>query len=170
MQRIHAPFDEPTIEKIDAEVKKSGISRAQWLSSVVGSYLRLLELTKGADPVEVIQELAQTRITNENLWKENQALKKAEKQAREDAEQLRRKIGAIEDQLASTTLELEKARSDVSLLKRDLAHYQETLRLKDQEIAFLRAHLSQLTQSISQLSLKPGEDEIKQKKWWRFWR
>jgi len=24
--------------------------------------------------------------------------------------------------------------------------------------------------SISQLSLKPGEEEIKKKEWWRFWR
>lgn len=30
--------------------------------------------------------------------------------------------------------------------------------------------MAQLTQSISQLSLKPGEEEIKKKGWWRFWR
>ena len=28
----------------------------------------------------------------------------------------------------------------------------------------------QLTQSISQLSLKPGDEEIKKKGWWRFWK
>jgi len=27
-----------------------------------------------------------------------------------------------------------------------------------------------LTQSISQLSLKPGEEEIKKKGWWQFWK
>jgi hypothetical protein len=38
-------------------------------------------------------------------------------------------------------------------------------------IAFLRGHVSQLTQSISQLSLKPGEEEIKEKgSWWKFWK
>jgi hypothetical protein len=31
-----------------------------------------------------------------------------------------------------------------------------------------RGHVAQLTQSISQLSLKPGEEEIKKKGWWRF--
>jgi hypothetical protein len=30
--------------------------------------------------------------------------------------------------------------------------------------------VAQLTHSISQLSLKPGEEEIKKKGWWRFWR
>ena len=37
-------------------------------------------------------------------------------------------------------------------------------------IGFLRGHVAQLTQSISQLSLKPGEEEIKKKGWWQFWR
>ncbi len=31
-------------------------------------------------------------------------------------------------------------------------------------------HIAQLTQSISQLSLKPGEEEIKKKRWRQFWR
>jgi hypothetical protein len=35
---------------------------------------------------------------------------------------------------------------------------------------FLQAHIAQLTQSISQLSLKPGEEEIKRKGWWQFWK
>jgi len=36
-------------------------------------------------------------------------------------------------------------------------------------ISFLRGHVAQLTQSISQLSLKPGKEEIKKKGWWQFW-
>lgn len=212
MQRIHAPFDEPTLAQIDQEVEKKGISRAQWLSSVVASYLRLLELTKGADPAQMIQEaahtrttienlqndndslkeeikhlkaseesaredaaqiapeLAQLKITHENLWKENQKLKKAEESAREEVAQLRRKLGALEDQTVSTTSELEKVRTDMILMEHDKAHYQDTIKQKDQEIAFLQAHISQLTQSISQLSLKPGEEEIKKKGWWQFWK
>lgn len=75
MQRIHAPFDEPTLAQIDEEVKKKGISRAQWLSSAIGSYLRLLELTKGADPVELAQELAQLKINNVKLQKDYDILK-----------------------------------------------------------------------------------------------
>ena len=62
MQRIHAPFDEPTLAQIDLEVKKSGVSRAQWLSSAIGAYLRLLELSKGADPAEMAQDVAQLAL------------------------------------------------------------------------------------------------------------
>ncbi len=32
------------------------------------------------------------------------------------------------------------------------------------------SHIAQLTQSISQFALKPGEEEIKKKGWWRFWK
>jgi hypothetical protein len=39
-----------------------------------------------------------------------------------------------------------------------------------EEISFLRGHMAQLTQSISQLSLKHGEEEIKKKGWWQFWK
>jgi len=170
MQRIHAPFDEPTLEQIDREVKKSGVSRAQWLSSAIGSYLRLLELTKGSDPAEMIQEMAQLRTTNDSMWKENQQLKRSEEKAREDVAQCGRKLRELEDQTATTNTELEKARSDMILMEHDQAHYQDSIKQKDEMIAFLQAHIAQLTQSISQLSLKPGDEEIKKKGWWQFWK
>lgn len=170
MQRIHAPFDEPTLAQIDQEVKKSGVSRAQWLSSAIGSYLRLLELTKGSDPAEKIQEMAQLRTTNESMWKENQQLKRSEEKAREDVAQCGSKLRELEDQIAAANTELEKARSDMILMEHDKAHYQDTITQKDQQITFLQAHIAQLTQSISQLSLKPGEEEIKRKGWWQFWK
>jgi uncharacterized cupin superfamily protein len=44
------------------------------------------------------------------------------------------------------------------------------MNLKDDEICFLRGHVAQLTQSISQFALKPGDEEIKKKGWWQFWK
>ena len=170
MQRIHAPFDEPTLAQIDREVEKSGVSRAQWLSSAIGAYLRLLELSKGADPSEMILEQAQLRTNNESLWKENQQLKRSEERAREDAAQTKRNQGALEEQIASTLTELEKARSDMILLQHDQAHFQDTIKQKDEMIGFLQAHIAQLTQSISQLALPPSQEEAKAKSWWRFWK
>jgi len=47
----------------------------------------------------------------------------------------------------------------------------DTIKQKDEMIGFLQAHVAQLTQSISQFALKPGdEEEIKKKGWWKFWR
>jgi hypothetical protein len=42
--------------------------------------------------------------------------------------------------------------------------------MKDKQIGFLDGHVAQLTQRISQLSLKPGEEEIKKKGRWQFWK
>jgi hypothetical protein len=36
--------------------------------------------------------------------------------------------------------------------------------------SFLRDHVAQLTQSISQFALKPGNEEIKKNGWWKFWK
>jgi chromosome segregation ATPase len=212
MQRIHAPFDEPTLAQIDQEVERKRISRAQWLTSAIGAHLRLLELTKGADPEQMIQEVAQLRITieslrsdndslkkevqrlniseesarkdsaqtapemaqlkstHESLWRENQKLKKSEESAREGEAQVRRKLGALEEQIAATHGELEKACTDMILLQHDQAHYQDSIRQKDEMIAFLQAHIAQLTQTVSQLALPPSQEEAKKKGWWHFWK
>jgi hypothetical protein len=41
----------------------------------------------------------------------------------------------------------------------------EAMKVKDDEVAFLLGHIAQLTLSISQRSLKPGEVKIKKKGW-----
>jgi branched-subunit amino acid aminotransferase/4-amino-4-deoxychorismate lyase len=48
--------------------------------------------------------------------------------------------------------------------------YLETITQRDQRIAFLEAHLANLTQSIGQLALKPSEEKAKKKGWWQFWK
>jgi hypothetical protein len=53
-------------------------------------------------------------------------------------------------------------------LRRNLEHYKKTLRLKDDEIGFLRAHLSQLSEKIMP-ALPPSQEEAREKHWWRFW-
>jgi hypothetical protein len=42
--------------------------------------------------------------------------------------------------------------------------------LKDKQITFLEGHVSQLTQTISQFALPPGQEEAQKKGWWKFWR
>jgi hypothetical protein len=56
------------------------------------------------------------------------------------------------------------------LLQHDQAHYQDTIRQKDEMIVFLQAHIAQLTKSISQLALPPSQEEARAKHWWQFWK
>jgi len=73
------------------------------------------------------------------------------------------KMQSETDQLAKTREELAAARMEANNLK-------EAISLRNQDVSFLQGHVSQLTQNISQFALKPGDEEIKKKGWWRFWR
>ena len=73
-----------------------------------------------------------------------------------DLEQAHKDLAGAREELAGTKVEADKLR--------------EAMNLKGDEISFLRGHVSQLTQSISQFALKPGDEEIKKKGWWKFWK
>lgn len=177
MQRVHVPFDGPTLAQIDQEVEKSGMSRAQWLSSAVAQYLAHHGPSDGPDPATLAQELTQQKIDYEKLWKESQQLKrelastkKSEETARTEMGQIMGQLGPLKDQYAEAIRELETARIDMGLLNRDLAHAMDTIKSRDQQISFYEAQIANLVQSLGQLQLKPGEDEAKKKGWWQFWR
>jgi chromosome segregation ATPase len=177
MPRVHVPFDEPTMAQIDQEVEKSGISRAQWLSSAVAQYLAHRDAIDGPDLDNLAQELAQQKNEYEKLWRESQQLKrdiatakKSEETARSDMGQLVGQLGPLKDQLAAATTELESMRIDMGLLKKDLAHAMDTIRSRDQQISFYEGQIANLVQSLGQLAIKPGQEEAKKKGWWRFWR
>jgi len=65
------------------------------------------------------------------------------------------------DQLAKTKEELAATKMEADKLK-------EAIRVRDDDVAWLRGHVAQLTQ---QLALPPSEEEAKKKGWtWRFWK
>ena len=170
MDRVHVPFDGPTLARVDREREKTNTSRAQWLSSAVVQYLAQLDQLMGQDPANLVQDLAQQKTKYEQLWRENQKLERAEKAARSDLDHARGEIGPLKDQYAAITIELETVHSDMALLKRDLDHARDTIGSRDKQIAFLEAHIANLVQSIGQLAIKPSEEEVKKKGWWQFWR
>lgn len=70
-------------------------------------------------------------------------------------------------QLAAQIDQLREQSNEAEKLKE---RFEAAFKIKDDEIAFLRGHVAQLTQSIGQLSLKPGDEEIEKKGWWQFWK
>jgi hypothetical protein len=44
----------------------------------------------------------------------------------------------------------------------------EAMRVMVDEVAFLRSHVSQLTQQIT-LAPPSGQEELKANRWWQFW-
>ena len=166
MPRIYASVDEATLEKVDKDAEEKGISRAQWVSTAIESYLHL----GGANPEEMHRELLQLRTEKEQTWRETTHLKRTEEKAREEATQAKARADRLQADLEKTHNDLAGTREELAGAKVEADKLREAMKPKDDEIAFLRGHVAQLTQSISQFALKPGEEEIKKKGWWRFWR
>jgi hypothetical protein len=58
----------------------------------------------------------------------------------------------------------------LSVSKSILLQLESALKSKDGEVSFLRAHVAQLTKSISQLALPPSQEEARAKHWYQFWK
>ena len=166
MPRIYAPVDQATLEKVDKDANEKGISRAQWVSTAIESYLHL----GGADPEEMHRELLQLRTEKEQTWREITHLKRTEEKAREEATQAKARADKLQADYEQANTDFGGAREELANARAEVDKLREAMNLKGDEIAFLRGHVSQLTQSISQLALPPGQEEARAKSWWRFWK
>jgi len=168
--RIYAPVDEATLEKVDKDAEEKGISRAQWVSTAIGAFLHREETLSGADLEEMHRELHQLRTDKEESWRQITHLKRTEEKAREEATQTKARTDKLQADLETARMDLAGAKEELAGAKVEADKLREAMDLKSDEISFLRGHVAQLTQSISQFALKPGEEEIKKKGWWQFWR
>jgi chromosome segregation ATPase len=124
----------------------------------------------GADLESLRRELDQARTEREQTWRESVQLRRNEEQLSTEAVQLRSKVSKLQDKTEQEHTDFTRCKEELERCKIGNEKVLEAMKLKDDEISFLRAHISQLTQSISQLALKPGDEEIKKKGWWRFWK
>jgi uncharacterized protein (DUF3084 family) len=170
VQRVYAPVEESVLAKIDEDAKEKGISRAQWVSTAIGAYLHREETLGGADLEEVHRELVQLRTEKEQSWREITQLKRTEEKARNEATQEKARADKLQAALDQANNNLAMAREELATARVEADKLYEAMKVKDDEISFLRGHVAQLTQSISQLSLKPGEEEVKRRGWWQFWK
>jgi chromosome segregation ATPase len=164
--RIYAPVDEATLKKVDKDAEEKSISRAQWVSTAIESYLHL----GGANPEEMHRELVQLRTEKEQTWREITHLKRTEEKAREEATQAKTRADKLQGELEQANKDIAGVREELVTARNEADKLREAMNLKSDEIAFLRGHVSQLTQTVSQLSLPPGQEEAKAKHWYQFWK
>jgi chromosome segregation ATPase len=163
MPRVTVSLTDSTLIKADEEAKKSNLSRSEYVAKAIESFV--------------------TGSNQANLELHNAQLDLNKSQT--EVMQLKRQITKLENQIAEKDKAIESkskdvmqfeeklnlSYADVMQARQEVAKYELALKSKEDEVSFLRGHVSQLTQSISQLSLKPGEEEIKKKGWsWRFWK
>jgi metal-responsive CopG/Arc/MetJ family transcriptional regulator len=163
MPRVTVSLSDSILVKADEEAHKGGLSRSEYVAKAIESHVT------GSNQANI--ELHNTQLE----------LNKSQTEVM----QLGRKIAKLDNQIAEKdkTIEsktkdvmqaeekLNQAYADVMQARNETAKYEMAIKGKEDEISFLRGHVAQLTQSISQFALKPGEEEIKKKGWsWRFWR
>jgi len=168
--RVYAPVEDAILAEIDVDAKEKGISRAQWVSTAIGAYLHREETLGGADLEDMHRELHQLRTNKEESWRQIMHLKRTEEKARTEATQAQARADKLQAEVEQVKSTLAGTREELAGAKVEADKLHEAMNLKGDEISFLRGHVSQLTQNISQLALKPGEEEIKEKGWWRFWK
>ena len=169
MTRVCAPVDDTVLAQIDKNSKERGVSRAQWVNMAISTYL-----TQDDTKLEQLKrDLTQAVSDREQTWRESTQLRQEKERLSAELEHSRHNVVSLEASVADIERHKEEHRRHIEELERLKVTYEKTLeamKLKDDEISFLRGHVSQLTQSISQFALKPGEEEITKKGWWQFWK
>jgi chromosome segregation ATPase len=168
--RIYLEPDDQMLKEINQAAKENSIGKAQFVLEAVDHYLHdsdrgeIASIKKDLDRTR--EDLDRARRDLDQKWSEISTLR--EKITALDAEL--DSVRSSLDKAMITNQELQKtadqARVEAETLRRDQDHYKSTLEMKDKQIGFLEGHVSQLTQ----LSLKPGEEEIRKKGWWQFWK
>jgi chromosome segregation ATPase len=212
MQRVYAVVKEEIVPLIDDRAKVMSITRSQWISKAIDSFLHPpgddkitsgdIRITQGDNKItlgddritqEVTElklkleqsitqadhlagdlqvkegELAQLKTDAESKWRETSQLRSEITQARRELENARTKADQLQVELDRKRNETELAKSISDALQKDLAHYQDTVKMKDEHISFLEATVHQALEKLPK-SLPPSQEEAKKKGWWRFWR
>jgi len=132
------------------------------------------ELVMKNDEIDTLkQQIKQANSEATERWKETKELKSEITKLKKDIDDAKTANLQIKDELLKQQSEigqLAKIREELAASNANRDRFQDALKVRDDDIAYFKSHVAQLTQSISQLSLKPGEEEIKAKHWYQFWK
>ena len=173
MKRIYAEPDELTLEEIGKAAEEKGITRHKLVLEAIDSYLHqslsdVDSLRRERDSLRSERDSLKTEV--DEKWSENRKLRSENESQKKVIDSLTIKLDQATIKNDSLTSEGYQRKIEFDSLQKDLTHALDTIKNKDEMISFLQAHVAQLTQSISQFALKPGEEEIKKRGWWQFWK
>ena len=163
--RVYAEIDDQTNKELDQAAISKGSNKKLLVADAIDLYLH-------QDRSELdlaMKERDLLRSEQDQRWRELQQIRNELNQTKRDLEATRSKEDLLRSELDQARSSEDQTSSEVVALRRDLEHYKQTLSLKDDEISFLRGHLSQISEKIPK-ALPPSQEEAKKKGWWRFWR
>jgi chromosome segregation ATPase len=111
------------------------------------------------------------KVTSEatQRWEEFKGFRNEITKLKKDLDEARSESKRLKDELTKKQSETEQGRTEAEISRIKLENYQSTLKLKDDEVSFLRAHIHQISEKLPK-SLPPSQEEAKAKSWWQFWR
>jgi len=163
--RVYAEVEDLTLSEMERAAIEKGITKKQLVLEAIDLYLH----QDRSELDQAIKDRDQARSDADQRWKENNQIKSDLNQAKRELEAGRSREDQLRSEVEQARSEKDQASIEAVGLRRDLEHYKETLRLKDDEISFLRGHLSQLSEKITP-ALPPSQEEAKKRGWWRFWK
>jgi chromosome segregation ATPase len=172
---------EQEVMRLSQELSKLHNQIAEKDKALESSSSEVMRLQEEVKRVVMLQEevddlkerYKQLATENTGRWEETKALKNENTKLEGLLDESQKTIQHLKDDLLkrqSETDQLARAREELASARMEASKLNETVALKNDEAAFLRGHISQLTQSISQFALKPSEEEIRKKGWWQFWK
>ncbi len=182
---LHHP--EPSTDELDQlriklDHKEAELDQQRIKLDQVGSEMDQLKIKldqSNTETADLKGELEQLKTKyNQSIsdatqrWEEMKGNRKEIDRLKKELEEARSANQKLKDEILGKHSEMDQLsniKEELAVTRVEANKLQEAMKIKDEEVAFLRSHIAQLTQSISQLSLKPGEEEIKKKGWWRFW-
>ncbi len=177
--RIYAEVDEQTNSELDQLAISKGSNKKAIVSEAIDLYLHQDRsqpdlIIEERDQLRAqldltIKERDQLRSEQDLKWKELQQIRSELNQAKRELEAIRSKENQLRSERDQARSSGDQASVEAKGLRRDLEHFKDTLRLKDDEISFLRGHVSQISEKLPK-ALPPSEEEAKKKGWWQFWK
>ena len=167
--RVCTQPDNQTVTEIERITSERGISKSQFLLEALNHFMSCngqkpdastgADLKTGYDQAVSLAEQRQREI--DGLKAEIDRLKASLEGAQSKFEKETLEKNQAQQEAA-------KANEDVQGLRTDLEHSHGVVKLKDDEIGFLRATIHQLSDKIPR-ALPMSEEEARAKRWWKFW-
>lgn len=197
MAKIAVSIPDSTLKKIDDLSNTRGITRSKYVALALDFYaegasnykteIDKLNAELAAKTAELESLSNEVLPLREKVHTQENTLADANRDANSRANEVfqkEKKIHTLENQIAEKDKEIKSLSKEVSLqkeegmklreelekAKHEATKYDMAFKNQQADVDFLRGHVAQLTQSISQFALKPGEEEIKKKGWWKFWK
>jgi predicted nuclease with TOPRIM domain len=111
------------------------------------------------------------KVTSEatQRWEEFKGFRNEITKLKKDLDEALAESKRLKNELIKKQSEAEQGRTETEISRIKLENYQSTLKLKDDEVSFLRAHIHQISEKLPK-SLPPSQEEARAKSWWRFWK